>query len=163
MRWNLFEADFLTATRVRDAINIRYPGSASIEDGVTLALYLPTGSDLRASMMAEIEMIEVDPAETRARVIVNSRTGTVVINSAVRLAPAAISHGKLVVRVEEDPRVVQPAPFSQGRTAVEEASTVDIEEEGAHVVNFQPGASLARAGRCAQHARRHAIGPRRDP
>jgi flagellar P-ring protein precursor FlgI len=143
LRWNLSEADFLTATRVRDAINIRYPGSASIEDGVTLALYLPTGADLRASMMAEIEMIQVDPAETRARVIVNSRTGTVVINSAVRLAPAAISHGKLVVRVEEDPRVVQPAPFSQGRTAIEEASTVDIEEEGAHVVNFQPGASLA--------------------
>ncbi|MDD3799841.1 MAG: flagellar basal body P-ring protein FlgI [Novosphingobium sp.] len=143
LRWNLFDADFLTATRVRDAINLRYPGTASIEDGVTLALRLPMGADLRASMMAQIEMIEVEPAESRAKVIVNSRTGTVVINSAVRLSPAAISHGKLVVRVEEDERVVQPAPFSRGRTATEQHSDVQVEEAGAHVVNFQPGASLA--------------------
>ncbi len=143
LRWNLFEADFLTSTRVRDAINVRFPGVASIEDGVTLALYLPTGADTRASMMAQIEMLEVEPAESRAKVIVNSRTGTVVINSAVRLSPAAISHGQLVVRVEEDPRVIQPEPFSRGRTATEEASTLEIEQGYAHVANFQPGASLA--------------------
>lgn len=143
LRWNLFDADFLTATRVRDAINRAFPATASIEDGVTLALRLPYGADERASTMARIEMLDVDPAESRAKVIVNSRTATVVINSAVRLSPAAISHGKLVVRVDEDPRVVQPAPFSRGTTQTEEASTVGIEEEGAHVVNFQPGASLA--------------------
>lgn len=143
LRWNLFDADFLTATRVRDAINMRYPGTASIEDGVTLALRLPLGSDMRGSMMAQIEMIDITPAESRAKVIVNSRTGTVVINSAVRLSPAAISHGKLVVRVDENPRVVQPAPFSRGRTETEQSSSVDVEERGAHVVNFQPGASLA--------------------
>src|SRR5690606_1036505 len=134
--------DFLTATRVRDAINSRFPGTASIEDGVTLALHLPMGADMRASMMAQIEMIDIKPAESRARVIVNSRTGTVVINSAVRLSPAAISHGKLVVRVDENPRVVQPAPFSRGQTATEQNSTIDVEETGARVVNFQPGASL---------------------
>lgn len=142
LRWNLFDADFLTATRVRDAINGRYPGTASIEDGVTLALRLPMGTDRRASMMAEIEMLDINPAESRAKVIVNSRTGTVVINSAVRLSPAAISHGKLVVRVNEEERVVQPEPFSRGRTAVENRSTVDAEEAQASVVNFQPGASL---------------------
>ncbi len=143
LRWNLFEADFLTASRVRDAINARFPGTATIEDGVTLALNLPFGTDMRGSMMAQIEMIDVKPAESRAKVIVNSRTGTVVINSAVRLAPAAISHGKLVVRVDESPRVVQPAPFSQGRTETEQSSSISVEEGGAHVVNFQPGASLA--------------------
>lgn len=143
LRWNLFEADFLTATRVRDAINARFPGTATIEDGVTLALNLPFGTDMRGSMMAQIEMIDVRPAESRAKVIVNSRTGTVVINSAVRLAPAAISHGKLVVRVDESPRVVQPAPFSRGRTETEQSSSISVEEGGAHVVNFQPGASLA--------------------
>jgi len=143
VRWNLFEADFLTATRVRDAINTMYPGTASIEDGITLALRLPYGADTRASLMAQIEMLDIRPAESRARVIINSRTATVVINSAVRLAPAAISHGKLVVRVDEDPRVVQPAPFSRGTTQTEQASTLNIEENGAHVVNFQPGASLA--------------------
>ncbi len=85
LRWNLFQADFLTATRVRDAINAIYPFSTSIEDGVTLALRLPYGADERASVMARIEMLDVDPAQTRAKVIINSRTATVVINSAVRL------------------------------------------------------------------------------
>jgi len=143
LRWNLFQADFLTATRVRDAINAHYPGSAVVEDGVTLALRLPQGANARAGMMAAIEMLSVDPAESAARVVVNSRTGTVVISSAVRLAPAAISHGSLVVRIDENPTVVQPAPFSKGQTAVEESSTVDAYEEGNHVALFEPGASLA--------------------
>jgi len=143
LRWNLFNADFLTAARVRDAINRRLPGTATVEDGVTLALILPMESDTRASVMAAIEMIDVSPAETPARVIVNSRTGTVVINSAVRLAPAAISHGKLTVRVDEQPTVVQPAPFSQGQTAVEQNSTITTDEEERSVALFQPGASLS--------------------
>lgn len=144
LRYNLFNADFLTASRVRDAINRQLPGTAAIEDGVTIALRLPPGADRRASLMAAIEMIEVTPAETPARVVVNSRTGTVVINSAVRLSPAAISHGKLTVRVDEDPRVVQPAPFSRGRTATEESSTIEIEESGNRVAMFNPGASLSK-------------------
>ncbi|MBF5091488.1 flagellar basal body P-ring protein FlgI [Novosphingobium sp. NBM11] len=143
LRWNLFNADFLTASRVRDAINARYPGMASVEDGVTLALHLPEGADARASTMAAVEMIEVNPAETPARVIVNSRTGTVVINSAVRLAPAAISHGKLVVKIDEKPQVSQPAPFSNGRTTVTPNSQIDVQEQQAHVALFKPGASLS--------------------
>lgn len=144
LRWNLFNADFLTAQRVRDAINRRLPGTASIEDGVTLALRLPAGTDARASTMATIEMLDVAPAEAPARVIVNSRTGTVVINSAVRIGPAAISHGKLTVRVDEDPRIVQPAPLSRGETAQEENSSIAVEEEGERVAHFRGGASLAR-------------------
>ena len=143
LRWNLFTADFLTASRVRDAINRRLPGTASVEDGVTLALRLPLDPNSRASVMAAIEMIEVDPAETAARVIVNSRTGTVVINSAVRLSPAAIAHGKLTVRIDEDPMVVQPAPFSRGRTAVEQNSDIAVEEQKGSVAMFEPGASLS--------------------
>ncbi|HEY6868462.1 MAG TPA: flagellar basal body P-ring protein FlgI, partial [Novosphingobium sp.] len=85
LRWNLYQADFLTAARVRDAINTRYPGTARVEDGVTLSLILPLEADARATQMAGIEMLSVVPAETPAKVIVNSRTGTVVINSAVRL------------------------------------------------------------------------------
>ncbi|MBO9516544.1 MAG: flagellar basal body P-ring protein FlgI [Porphyrobacter sp.] len=143
LRWNLSNADFLTASRVRDAINARYPGTAIVEDGVTLALRLPLNSDERAGMMAAIEMIEVNPAETAARVIVNSRTGTVVISNAVRLSPAAISHGSLVVRIDEDQRVIQPEPFSRGQTAVEESSAIDIEQQGNRVTLVQPGASLS--------------------
>jgi len=144
LRWNLFDADFLTAARVRDAVNARLLGTASVEDGVTLALRLPAEPDARASVMAAIEMIEVSPAETAAKVIVNSRTGTVVINAAVRLSPAAISHGKLTVRVDESPAVVQPAPFSKGKTALEDKSKVSVTEEQRAVALFKGGASLAR-------------------
>lgn len=144
VRYNLFAADFLTAARVRDAINRRMPGIASVEDGVTIALRLPPGADTRASLMAGIEMIDVTPAETSARVIVNSRTGTVVINSAVRLSPAAISHGKLTVRIEEKPTISQPSPFSRGQTAQQESSTITTDEQGDHVALFKGGASLAK-------------------
>mgnify|MGYP001323143199 FL=1 len=144
LRWNLFQSDFLTAARVKEAINKRWPGTASVEDGVTLALRLPAGADARAAMIAGIEMIDVTPAETAARVIVNSRTGTVVINSAVRLYPAAISHGKLTVRVDESPKVVQPGAFSRGQTQVQQDSALSAEEGGDSVVHFKPGASLAK-------------------
>ncbi|MBC2670462.1 flagellar basal body P-ring protein FlgI [Novosphingobium piscinae] len=144
LRWNLYHADFLTAARVRDAINARYPGTARVEDGVTLALALPAATDTRASVMAAIEMLSVVPAETPAKVIVNSRTGTVVINSAVRLAPAAISHGKLVLKVDEKIQVSQPAPFSQGQTVVTPQSQVSAEEDGSHLILTKGGASLAK-------------------
>lgn len=143
LRFNLNEADFLTASRVRDAINGRFGGAARIVDGVTVEVAMPFGSDARSSMMAAIEMLEITPGETPARVIVNSRTGTVVINNAVRLAPAAISHGKLVVRIDEDPRIVQPEPFSRGETALEEASTVDIQEFGDRITMMPGGANLS--------------------
>jgi len=140
LRFNLHQADFLTAARVRDAINARYPGIASIADGVSIAIALPQGNDQRSGMMAEIEMLSVNPAPVAARVIVNSRTGTVVINDAVRLAPAAVSHGKLVIRIEESPVVVQPAPFSQGQTAVEQSSKISVEERSDRVA-YVPGAA----------------------
>ncbi|MFN3991076.1 MAG: flagellar basal body P-ring protein FlgI [Erythrobacter sp.] len=140
LRFNLHNADFLTATRVRDAINMRFPGMASIGDGVSIELALPMGNDARSGLLAEIEMLPVTPAPSAARVIVNSRTGTVVINQAVRLAPAAISHGKLVLRIDEAPMVVQPEPFSRGVTAVEESSNITVEQEASRVA-FMPGAA----------------------
>lgn len=143
LRWNLAQADFMTAARVRDAINARFPQMASVEDGMTLVLSMPQGNDVRASLMAEIEMIEITPAEAMARVVVNSRTGTVVISSAVRLAPAAISHGSMVVRIDESPMIIQPEPFSQGQTALEQSSDITAEQAGGHVALFEPGASLA--------------------
>ncbi len=140
LRFNLHKADFLTAARVRDAINTRYPGMASIADGVSIALALPAGNDVRSGMMAEIEMLAVTPAPVAAKVIINSRTGTVVINDAVRLAPAAVSHGKLVIRIDENPAIVQPAPFSNGETAREESSDISIEEQSGRVA-YMPGAA----------------------
>jgi flagellar P-ring protein precursor FlgI len=143
LRFNLHQADFLTATRVRDAINNRFPGTAQIGDGVSIELALPFGNNERSSLLAEIEMLSVTPAPSAARVIVNSRTGTVVINQSVRLAPAAISHGKLVIRIEENPMVVQPAPFSAGQTAVEQSTTISVEEQADRVALMPGGATLS--------------------
>ena len=143
LRWNLYQADFLTISRVRDAINAVYPGMAQVEDGVTLALMLPPGANTRAEIMAQIEMLDINPAERAARVVINSRTGTIVISSAVRLAPAAISHGSLVVRIDENPAVVQPEPFSRGQTALEPNSTITARQEENVVSRVGPGASLA--------------------
>jgi flagellar P-ring protein precursor FlgI len=144
LRYNLNTADFLTAQRVRDAINMRFPGMASSEDAVSIALRLPEGADSRSSILAAVEMIDVTPAEAAARVIVNARTGTVVISSAVRLSPAAISHGKLTVRIDEKARVSQPGAFSNGRTAVTPNSQITADEEKAHIALVKGGASLSK-------------------
>ena len=93
--------------------------------------------------MGKIEDLLVDPGDAAAKVIVNARTGTVVINGAVRIAPAAVSHGKLTVKVNEDIRVSQPAPFSQGQTAVVPKSSIEVQEEHNPMFKFAPGASLA--------------------
>ncbi|WP_369815248.1 flagellar basal body P-ring protein FlgI [Erythrobacter sp. YT30] len=143
LKFNLHEADFLTASRVRDAINDRFPGTASIADGVSIELALPFGNDERAAKLAQIEMLNVTPAPVAAKVIVNSRTGTVVINEAVRLSPAAVSHGKLVIRIDEAPRVVQPAPFGNGVTAVEEQSDIAVEQEDSRLALVPGAASLS--------------------
>ena len=112
-------------------------------DAVSIAVDAPQGAEDRVLMMGLIENIEVKPADAPAKVIVNARTGTVVINGAVRIAPAAIAHGKLTVSVQEAPRIVQPLPFSKGETAVEPSSAIKVDEEKRPVINFKGGASLA--------------------
>lgn len=142
--FNLSEGDLTTVRRVADAINGAIgPNRARAIDATTVAIEAPQGAEYRTALMGQIENLSVDPADAPARVIVNARTGTVVINGAVRIAPAAVSHGKLTVRVDEEPRVVQPLPFSQGQTAVEQASTIAVEQEQRPMFAFQPGASLA--------------------
>lgn len=142
LRFNLHQADFLTAARVRDAVNGIYPGMAKVEDGVSVQLALPFGSDERSAALAAIEMLPVRPAPVAAKVIINSRTGTVVINEAVRLAPAAISHGKLVIRIDERPTVVQPEPFANGQTVIEEDTQITVEEADSRVALFPGAANL---------------------
>jgi flagellar P-ring protein FlgI len=141
LTFNLAEADLTTAQRVASAIQRLVPARAI--DAVSVSIDAPVGAEGRAQLMALIENIEVNPADAPARVIVNARTGTVVINGAVRISPAAVSHGKLTVRVEENPRVSQPAPFSRGQTALEPNSDIKIEEARAPMFKLGPGASLS--------------------
>jgi flagellar P-ring protein precursor FlgI len=142
--FNLGEADLTTSTRVAQAINSAFgPGRARAMDAVTIAIAVPPGAENRTLLMGQIENLDVSPADAPARVIVNARTGTVVINGAVRIAPAAVAHGKLTVSVSENPQVSQPAPFSKGQTVVTPSSSIEVQEHRAQMVDFHPGASLA--------------------
>lgn len=144
LTFNLTKSDFTTAHRVADVINARFGiGRARAIDGVSVAVQAPPGNDVRVTLMSEIENLPVEAADAPARVIVNARTGTVVINQAVRVAPAAVSHGKLTVRIDEAQRVVQPAPFSRGETAVEQQSALTVEEETNPMFLLNPGPKLA--------------------
>ena len=109
----------------------------------SVAVRAPVGADVRATLMSQIENLAVETAEPSAKVIVNARTGTVVINSAVRLGAAAVTHGKLTVRIDENQRVSQPAPFSGGQTALENRSNVSVEEEKKPMFLLSPGPKLA--------------------
>jgi flagellar P-ring protein precursor FlgI len=142
--FNLADADLTTAGRVAEAINAEFgqPIARAINAGA-VAIQAPQGPEARTALMGRIENIDVDPGEAPAKVIVNSRTGTVVINGAVRIAPAAVAHGRLTVQVEENPTVVQPAPFSRGRTAVEQNSSITVEEERARMFAVGGGANLS--------------------
>jgi flagellar P-ring protein precursor FlgI len=142
--FNLARADFTTAQRVADAINGRLGfGTARAVDAVSVAVTARPGADVRAQVMSEIENLTVDAAEAPARVIVNARTGTVVISSAVRVSAAAVTHGTLTVRIDESQRVSQPAPFSQGQTTVEQKSGLGVEEEKRPMFMIEPGPKLA--------------------
>lgn len=144
LTFNLAEADLTTATRLAAAINQSLGmGRARAIDAVSIGIMAERGQEARIALMSRIENLEVNPADAPARVIVNARTGTVVINGAVRIRAAAVSHGKLTVRIEEDPRVVQPAPFSRGRTQTEQASDITVIEHGAPMFETQNTASLS--------------------
>jgi len=142
--FNLSESDFTTAQRVADAIN-REMGQpiARAMDGVSVSIVAEQGAETRTTLMSRVENISVEPADAPARVIVNARTGTVVINGAVRISPAAVSHGRLTVAVQENPRTSQPEPMSRGETVVEQHSNIEVTEHRSPMFELSPGASLA--------------------
>jgi flagellar P-ring protein precursor FlgI len=144
LTFNLQRADFTTAQNVAGAINqVLGAGAAQAIDAVSVQVRAAGGAQNRATLMARIENLDVVAAEPSAKVIVNARTGTVVINSAVRVGPAAVSHGKLTVRIDEAQRVVQPEALSNGETAVEQRSSVSVEEEKKPMFLLNPGPKLA--------------------
>jgi flagellar P-ring protein FlgI len=143
LTFNLSTSDLTNARLVAAAINRELGGqTAQARDGVSIAIATPVGAEARTALMSRIENIEVTPTAAPARVIVNARTGTVVINGMVRIAPAAVSHGKLTVRIDEKPRIIQPNAFSRGTTAVEPSSDIAIDETRAQAFVLR-GASLA--------------------
>ncbi len=141
--FNLHRADFTTANRVAQAINEAFgPGVAQAIDAVSIAVNGPVNPGQRVDFMAMVENIEVTPAEEAARVVINSRTGTIVVGQHVRISPVAVTHGSLTVSVSEDYAVSQPQPFGEGATVVVPGSQVDIEEETNPMFKFAPGTTL---------------------
>lgn len=142
---NLNTPDFTTATRLTNQINATMgAGSAIAVDAVSINVRPPLDTAQRIAFVAALENIEVEPGQVQARVIVNSRTGTVVIGDNVRVTPAAVAHGSLVVTISETPFVSQPqAPFSDaGETVALRDSGVTVEEEESSMFLFAPGTSL---------------------
>ncbi|MDX1697037.1 MAG: flagellar basal body P-ring protein FlgI, partial [Thiohalobacterales bacterium] len=140
---NLNSPDFTTATRIVESIN-RSMGSntAMALDGGSVKVRAPLDSDKKVMFVAMLENLQVQPGEAPARVIVNSRTGTVVIGNHVKVMPAAVSHGSLTVTISEAYSVSQPAPFSDGETVVVPRSGVEVSEEGSPMFLFEPGTTL---------------------
>lgn len=140
---NLKQQDFTTNQRIVEAINAQFgPAVAEALDAVSLRVQAPEASGQRVGFLSMIENLEVRPGEPPARVVVNSRTGTVVISRNVRVTAAAVTHGSLAVTVSLDNRVSQPEPFSEGQTEEYANAAIDVEEESRRMFLFEPGIEL---------------------
>ncbi len=141
--FNLRRSDFTTARRVVEAINNRLgPDMAYAQDATSISVRAPRDPSQRVSFLSILENIEVDPAEASARVVINSRTGTIVVGENVKVSPAAITHGNLTVTIQENPEVEQPNPFAAGETAVEPNTQIAITEDPARMFQFGPATTL---------------------
>ncbi|GFZ86480.1 flagellar basal body P-ring protein FlgI [Dyella caseinilytica] len=140
---DLNTADYVTAGRISDAINRLYgAGTARPLDGGSVSVRGPVDPSQKVAWLGAIESLDVEPGDAPARVIVNSRTGTVVIGSDVRVSAAAVAHGSIQVTISEQPQVSQPGPFSNGQTTVVPNSQISINQQGGHMFKFGPGVSL---------------------
>lgn len=143
LTFNLRSPDFTTAKRLSDAINeMMGPNTAHPLDAASIEVTAPQAMAQRVDYVSVLENIEFTPAQMEAKVIINARTGTVVINQLVKVKPAAVSHGNLIVTISENPIVSQPNPFANGRTVVTPDTQIDVQQKNKRAFVFEPGASL---------------------
>jgi flagellar P-ring protein precursor FlgI len=140
---NLRNPGFQTVTNIVRAINDHVGGNvASALNATKVSVRAPVTSTQRMGFMALLEMIDVDEGRERPKVVFNSRTGTVVMGEGVRVKAAAVAHGSLTVTISETPQVSQPAPFSEGQTAVVPRSQVEVAQDRNGMFKWPDGASL---------------------
>ena len=141
--FNLHAPDFTTAKRLEQAIN-KALGSAqaSALDAVSIAVKAPQSTDQRVAFVSFLESLEVDPGEAAAKVIVNSRTGTIVIGNHVEVQPAAVTHGSLTVTITEDVAISQPNALSNGETVVAPVSTLNVQQDESRMFKLEKGVTL---------------------
>ncbi|RLA02018.1 MAG: flagellar biosynthesis protein FlgI [Gammaproteobacteria bacterium] len=141
---NLHRPDFTTAKRVADSINsLVGPGTAFPMDGASIKVGAPIDQSQRVMYLATIENLQIIEADGEAKVVVNSRTGTIVIGKNVRVSQAAVAHGNLIVSIKENSSVSQPAPFSRvGETVQMDDSNIEITQENARMFMIKEGIRL---------------------
>ena len=140
---NIRDADFSTASAVTQAVNKEFgQGTAQAIDSVSVAIQAPKNSSQRVAFLSMVENLDVELGEAPARVVVNSRTGTAVINRNVRVTAVAVTHGSISVRIASSNEVSQPGPFSGGETTTVQNSDVSVSEETNPMFLFQPGVDL---------------------
>ena len=140
---NLREPDFTTATAIVKSVNEKYGADiARAIDPVSIAVRAPEDASQRVAFISMVENMDVIPGEPPARVVVNARTGTVVISRNVRVSASAVSHGTISVRVSATNEVSQPAPFSQGQTTPVQNAEIAVSETKTPMFLFQPGVDL---------------------
>lgn len=141
--FNLNNPDFTTAKRVSETINnLLGHNTAMALDAVSIQVSAPRDIGQRVGFLSVLENLEVNPGEAAARIIINSRTGTIVISKHVIVTPVAITHGSLSVTITEQYRASQPGPFSDGETVVLPQSQVSIDQDNNRMFVFDPGVSL---------------------
>ena len=146
---NLHYPDFSTAKRLADTINERLGAQpeqgysiATPIDAASVRVSAPRDVGQRVGFLATLENFEFEPGKAPARVVINSRTGTIVIGQDVRLLPAAITHGGLTVTIAENQQVTQPNALGQGETVVTTQSIVDVDLADSRMFKFEPGVTL---------------------
>ena len=143
VHYELNATDFSTVQRIVDAINLAQPGAAVAMDGRQVRVRAPLDANERVAFLGRLGEIEIEPGQVPAKVIVNSRTGSVVMNQMVRIENCAVAHGNLTVSVTAENTVSQPGALSGGQTAGVSNAQIDIKQDGAILANLRSGASLA--------------------
>jgi flagellar P-ring protein precursor FlgI len=140
----LMRSDFGNAQRAVEAINRQFGGGlAEAVDGRVIRVRAPESPQERVGFLARLEGLEITPTQAVAKVVINARTGSVVMNQAVRVNDCAVAHGSLSVVINTDPLVSQPGPFSNGRTVTGATSEISINQPGGALQMIRGGASLA--------------------
>ncbi|WP_082865169.1 MULTISPECIES: flagellar basal body P-ring protein FlgI [unclassified Oleiphilus] len=144
LTFDLHRPDFTTAMNLTKKINdLLGPNTAYASDAASITVKAPRDASQRVSFLSMLENMNVETGEEAARVIINSRTGTIVVGQNVKVLPAAVTHGSLSVTITEDPAVSQPNPLGGGQTVVVPRSDVDAEQEPSRMFQFGPAATLS--------------------
>jgi flagellar P-ring protein precursor FlgI len=140
---DLHANDFATASAVASAINkAKGEGTASARDGRVVTVQVPASPNERIAFLATVENLNVDLAAPAARIVINPRTGSIVMNDSVTLGPCAVAHGNLSVTISSTPSVSQPNPLSGGQTQVTEKADISISQQGGALIQMPASTKL---------------------